>query len=85
MNNEKKTATKVAEQMEAYLQLAYERAGDYLQVLEFAESAINVLAVGMEDERLRQLGGMIFTCAEALKPNPHQITFNGNHFKINLL
>lgn len=85
MNNQKQTATSVAKQMEAYLQLAYERAGDYLQVLEFTESPANVLSVGLEDERLRQLGGMIFTCAQALKQHDHDITFDGNYFKINVL
>ena len=85
MNNSIKAATSVTKQMEAYLLLAYEQAGDYLKVLKFSDKPTNVLAVGLEDERLRQLGAMIFTCAQAIRPYDYEITFNGDCFTVKLL
>lgn len=81
MTKEKKTAAK---QFELLLNRAQKITGNYLDTLDLTElQPGDILA--MEDEKLKRIAALIFVCSESLRFIPHEITYNANGFKVEII
>ena len=78
---EKKTAAK---QFELLLNRAQKITGNYLDTLELTEMQPDAI-LSMQDAKLQKIAAMIFVCNESLRFTPHEITYNANGFKVQIL
>jgi hypothetical protein len=81
MTKEKGTTAKQFEQL---LNRAQRISGNYLQTLELTEMQPDTI-LAMEDARLQKIAAMIFVCNEALRFIPHEVVYNANGFKVNII
>lgn len=72
----------LAEQLEAYLQLAYEENGDAEETLEYMSDPELVATLPIANERLRHLAGMIYVHAQALPFGKTKVCFNEGFFEV---
>src|SRR5690554_3790558 len=66
----------VADQLEAYLQLAYEESGDVEQTLEFMHNADLIVDLPITQQRLAGYAGSIYTYAAALESVNKKVYFD---------
>ena len=78
---EKKTAAK---QFELLLNRAQKITGNYLDTLELTEMQPDDI-LSMQDAKLQKIAAMIFVCNEALRFIPHEVVYNANGFKMNII
>lgn len=75
------TATK---QFEKLLNKAQKITGNYLDTLNLTElQPDDILA--MQDEKLKKIAAMIFVCGESLRFTAHEIIYNANGFKVEII
>ena len=75
------TATK---QFEKLLNKAQKITGNYLDTLNLTELQPDDILT-MEDAKLQKIAAMIFVCNESLRFTPHEITYNANGFKVEII
>lgn len=78
---EKKTAAK---QLEKLLNRAQRITGNYLVTLELTEMQPDTI-LAMQDARLQKIAAMIFVCNESLRFTPHEVIYNANGFKVQII
>lgn len=78
---EKKTAAKQFEQL---LNRAQKMTGNYLDTLDLTELQPDDILT-MQDARLQKIAAMIFVCNESLRFTPHEVVYNANGFKVNII
>ena len=78
---EKKTA---AEQLEKLLNRAQKITGNYLDTLDLTEMQPDDILT-MEDAKLQKIAAMIFVCNESLRFTPHEVVYNANGFKVEII
>ena len=81
MTKEKGTTAKQFEQL---LNRAQKMTGNYLDTLELTEMQPDDI-LAMEDEKLKRIAALIFVCNESLRFTPHEITYNANGFKVEII
>lgn len=75
---------KVEKRLTKYLNEAMELTGDYLTVLELIEfNPEEILEI--ENKELRSVASLIYLCRDMLTFIPHEITYSGRKFKVNLI
>ena len=78
---EKKTA---AEHLEKLLNRAQKITGNYLDTLDLTEMQPDDILT-MEDAKLQKIAAMIFVCNESLRFTPHEVVYNANGFKVEII
>ena len=81
MTKEKKTA---AEQLEKLLNNAQKVSGNYLKTLELTEMQPDDI-LSMQDAKLQKIAALIFVCNESLRFIPHEVVYNANGFKVEII
>jgi hypothetical protein len=81
MTREKKTA---AEQFQKLLNRAQKITGNYLDTLDLTEMQPDDILT-MEDAKLQKIAAMIFVCNESLRFTPHEVVYNANGFKVEII
>lgn len=77
----KKTTTKQFEQL---LNKAQRISGNYLQTLELTEMQPDTI-LAMQDAKLQKIAALIFVCNESLRFTPHEVVYNANGFKVQII
>jgi len=78
---EKKTAAK---QFELLLNRAQKITGNYLDTLDLTEMRPDDI-LSMQDTKLQRIAAMIFVCNDALRFTPHEVVYNANGFKVQII
>jgi hypothetical protein len=81
MTKEKGTTAKQFEQL---LNRAQKMTGNYLDTLDLTEMQPDDILT-MEDAKLQKIAAMIFACNESLRFIPHEVVYNANGFKVNII
>ena len=81
MTREKKTA---AEQFQKLLNRAQKITGNYLDTLDLTEMQPDDI-LSMQDAKLQKIAALIFVCNEALRFTPHEVVYNANGFKVEII
>ena len=81
MTKEKKTTAKKFEQL---LNRAQRITGNYLDTLELTEMQPDDI-LAMEDAKLQKIAALIFVCNESLRFTPHEVVYNANGFKVEII
>jgi len=81
MTKEKGTTAKQFEQL---LNRAQRISGNYLQTLELTEMQPDDI-LSMPDEKLKKIAAMIYVCNESLRFTPHEVVYNANGFKVEII
>jgi hypothetical protein len=81
MTKEKGTAAKQFEQL---LNRAQRITGNYLVTLDLTEMQPDAI-LSMEDAKLQRIAALIFACNESLRFIPHEVVYNANGFKVNII
>lgn len=81
MTKEKGTTAK---QFELLLNRAQKITGNYLDTLDLTELQPDDI-LSMQDAKLQKIAAMIFVCGESLRFTPHEITYNANGFKVQII
>jgi len=77
-------AETTAKQFEQLLNRAQRISGNYLKTLELTEmQPDDILAI--QDAKLQKIAALIFVCNESLRFTPHEITYNANGFKVEII
>lgn len=74
-----------ADQLEAYLQLAYEECGDVEQVMEYMHDPELVISLPPGRQHLRDLAAQIYTHSQALQFTEKKIYFDEYGFTVEVL
>ena len=75
---------KVAKQFEQLLNRAQKITGNYLDTLDLTEMQPDDILV-MEDAKLQRIAAMIYLCGESLRFTPHEVVYNANGFKVEII
>ena len=75
------TATK---QFEKLLNKAQKITGNYLDTLDLTEMQPDDI-LAMQDARLQKIAALIFVCNESLRFTPHEVIYNANGFKVQII
>jgi hypothetical protein len=78
---EKKTAAK---QFELLLNRAQKITGNYLDTLDLTELQPDDI-LSMQDTKLQKIAALIFVCNESLRFTPHEVVYNANGFKVEII
>jgi hypothetical protein len=58
--------------------------GNYLKTLKLTELQPDAI-LSMQDAKLQKIAALIFVCNEALRFIPHEVVYNANGFKVNII
>lgn len=75
---------KVEKKLTKYLNEAMELTGDYLTVLELIEMNPEEI-LEIESKELRSIASLIYLCCDILRLIPHEVTYSGRKFKVELI
>ena len=75
---------KVAKQFEQLLNRAQKITGNYLDTLDLTEMQPDDI-LSMQDTKLREIASMIYVCNESLRFTPHEVVYNANGFKVEII
>lgn len=75
---------KVTKQFEQLLNRAQRITGNSLDTLNLTEMQPDDILV-MEDAKLQRIAALIFVCNESLRFTPHEVVYNANGFKVQII
>lgn len=75
---------KVTKQLEQLLNRAQRITGNYLDTLNLTEMQPDDI-LSMQDEKLKKIAAMIYLCNESLRFTPHEVVYNANGFKVEII
>lgn len=81
MTKEKGTTAK---QFELLLNRAQKITGNYLDTLDLTEMQPDDILT-MQDTKLQRIAVLIFVCNESLRFIPHEVVYNANGFKVEII
>lgn len=81
IETKKKTAAKQFEQL---LNRAQRITGNYLDTMDLTEMQPDDILT-MEDAKLQKIAALIFVCGESLRFTAHEIIYNANGFKVEII
>ena len=73
-----------AKQFEQLLNRAQKITGNYLDTLDLTEMHPDDI-LAMRDARLKKIAAMIYLCNESLRFTPHEVIYNANGFKVQII
>lgn len=73
-----------AKQFEQLLNRAQRITGNYLDTLELTEMQPGDI-LSMQDAKLQRIAALIFVCNESLRFTPHEVVYNANGFKVEII
>lgn len=71
-------------QFEQLLNRAQRITGNYLDTLELTEMQPGDI-LAMQDAKLQKIAAMIYLCNESLRFTPHEVVYNANGFKVEII
>ena len=81
IETKKKTTAK---QLEKLLNRAQRITGNYLDALILTEMQPDDI-LSMQNTKLQEIASMIYVCNESLRFTPHEVVYNANGFKVEII
>lgn len=78
------TKAETTKQFEQLLNRAQKMTGNYLDTLDLTELQPDDI-LSMQDAKLQKIAALIFVCGESLRFTAHEIIYNANGFKVEII